>query len=370
MVAPPPRYERLRRVFHRVIYLLARPNTFVLIAALLLILLIVGTLSLARMESEPNGEPRLAEMSGAFTYMLQNVSGVGLGAASPGTGAGRAVAVSIIILAAAARAVLVAAIVSGFVGEILAQGKGKGRARMQNHVIICGFNSRVGQIVEVLKREAFGAGVPITLLAQLPQDPLPEANIKFVSGNPSHSEDLERANVKMACAAIAVTDESDKDPHMDSTYDARAVLTVLALKSANPNLHVVAQMRDPANRVHFERARADEIIASAEMSEGLLARAALSYGIGSAFSSLLRLDTPQEMYIIDAPPNLAGKTFQAALIHEQLRNQRILIGVIEGNTPMLCPPIEYRIHEGLRLILLGNVNKKDVDPRTDQPDGK
>ncbi len=358
MYVLPTRRERLTQVFWRMIFVLSRPNTYLLIALGLLGLLSVGTLVIWAFEFQANAGSALADFGNAFAYMLQNVSGVTLGAPPPQSVGGRGGALVVVILAAAVRALLVAAIVSGFVNRVLTQGKGKGRARMENHIIICGWNSRVHQIGSVLQREAFGAGVPIVLLAQLPQNPYPDTNIKFISGNPTHAEDLERASIKTARAAIAVTDESDNDPHMDSTYDARAVLTVLALKEANPQLHVVAQLRDPANRQHFERARADEIIASAEMSEGLLARTALNIGVAQAFSQLLRLDTPQEVYIIDAPKDLEGKTFQAALVNQQLRENRILLGVIEAGNALLCPPSEFRIHGNTRLIVLGNVRPK------------
>jgi voltage-gated potassium channel len=355
MVYRPTTQERLKRAFYRIVFILSRPNTYLWIALGLVLMLVVGTVVIWELERGVGGELQLTEFGGAFNYMLQNVSGVWLGSPPPKSTPARGFAVFIIILAAATRALLVAALVSGFVNRILKQGKGKGRARMENHVIICGWNTRVPQVVTVLQREAFGAGVPIAILAELAENPLPNSRLTFIRGNTTHAEDLERAGVARARAAIAVTDESDNDPHMDSTYDARAVLTVLALKEANPKLHVVAQMRDPQNRHHFERARADEIIASAEMSEGLLARSALNVGIASAFSMLLRLDTPQELYIVDAPAGLEGKTFQAALVHQQLRQGVILLGVIEGGKTLLCPPAQYRIHGGTRLVVLGNI---------------
>lgn len=358
MVVRLSRQERLQKFLARLVFYLSRPNTYVLIAVGLSALLIVGAFLIWEFESNAEGNLPLADFGAAFAYMLQSVSGVWLGAPSPQTIGGRTVALIVVIVGAALRALLIAAIVSVFVNRVLVQGKGKGRANMEKHVIICGWNSRVLQLIQVLQREAFGAGVPIVLLAQLEQNPYPETNIKFLSGNATHSEDLERAGIMSARAAIAVTDESDNDPHMDSTYDARAVLTVLAIKHANPELHVVAQLRDPANRLHFERARANEIIASAEMSEGLLARSALNVGVANAFSQLLRLDTPQELYIVDAPPALEGKTFQAALVHEQIRSGNILLGVIESDQTLLCPPPEYRIHGKSRLVVLGNVRPK------------
>lgn len=358
MLPRPSHLERLKVFFWRVTFVLSRPNTYLLIALGLLALLVVGTFVIWELEVQPGSKSSLNTIDASFTYMLQNVSGVWIGSQPPTTGGGRAFAVVVILVAVTIRALLVAALVSGFVNRVLIRGQGKGRARMENHILICGWNSRVQQMIEVLHREAFGAGVPTVLLAQAMQNPFPEAPITFISGNATHREDLERAGVKTARAAIAVTDESDNQPHHDSTYDARAVLTVLALKEANPGLHVVAQLRDPANRQHFERARADEIIASAEMSEGLLARSALNEGIAQTFSQLLRLDTPQELYIIDASPTLEGKTFQAALVHEQIRSGTILLGVIEGGETLLCPPAQYRIHANSRLIVLGNVRPK------------
>lgn len=358
MILHRTRRERLAQFFLRVIFVLSRPNTYVFIALGLGLLLIVGTLFIWQFEAQPGTALPLSDLGNAFAYMLQNASGVVLGAYAPQTIGAKTVALFVVIVAAALRALLVAAIVSGFVNQILAQGKGRGRVKMQDHILICGWNSRVHQIITVLQREAFGAGVPIVLLAELKENPYPDTRIKFIHGNPSHYHDLERAAVLTARAAIAVTDESDNDPHMDSTYDARAVLTVLALKDANPQLHVVAQMRDPANRPHFKRARADEVISSAEMSEGLLARSALNFGISRAFSHLLRLDTPQEVYIIDAPKDLEGKTFQSALIANQLREGSILLGVIEEDKTFMCPPAEYKIHANSRLIVLGNVRPR------------
>lgn len=358
MLTPPTRLERLQAALLRIIRFLGSPGTYTLLALSLLILLLGGTAVMVVVENMPGEQSPLRDWNNALTFMLQNVSGVGIGAQVPQTFGGRIAGIIFVLLGAALRAILLAAIVSGFVNRLLARSKGVKRVGLEKHVLICGWNSRLGQVVEVLQREAFGAGVPVVLLAQLPENPLPNENLVFMSGNPSHAEDLERAGVMRARAAIAVSDESDQDPHMDSTYDARAVLTVLALKAANPQLHVVAQMRDPRNRDHFERARANEIIASAEMSEGLLARSALNIGIAKAFSQLLRLDTPQEVYIVDAPPGLEGKTFQAALIHEQIRSGNILLGVMESNNIFLCPPSEYRIHGNSRLIVLGNVRPK------------
>ena len=242
----PTRREQLALQFQRVVRFLSSPNTYTTLAILLVVLLVGGSFVMLLLESVPGGEPALRDFDNAFTFMLQNVAGVGLGAKVPLTLPGRLAGILFVVAGAALRALLIAAVVSWFVNRLLARGKGVKRVNLQDHVIICGWNSRVTQIIQVIQREAFSSGASIALLAQLPENPVPNETVKFVSGNPTSAEDLERAGVTRARAAIVVTDESDNDPHKDSTYDAQAVLTVLALKAANPKLHVVVQMRDPA----------------------------------------------------------------------------------------------------------------------------
>ena len=349
---PTPAFTKYAHPFQRLIRALTRPNTYTLILFVMAVLLFFGTNLVWWFEQGPDGEPKLRSLENSFVFMLQNVSGVGIGAAAPLTLAGRVTGVVFVILAAANRAIFVAAVVSGFVNRLLLQGKGLGQVNTEQHVIICGWNSGAKQIVEVLQREAFGAGAPIVVLANLKEHPLPETKVKFIAGDPSNAPDLERAGVQTARSVIVITDESDGEKHTDSTYDARAVLTVLAVKSANPDVHVVAQVRDTANRHHFERACADEIIVSAEMSEGLLARAAVNLGIAHVYSDLLRLDGSSEMYVLDAPPAVVGKSFEAALVYVNQRDNAILIGVIQDHVH-ISPPHDYIIQAGTRLVLVG-----------------
>jgi hypothetical protein len=46
------------------------------------------------------------------------------------------------------------------------------------------------------------------------------------------------------------------------------------------------------------------------------------------------------------------------LIHSQLREGTILLGVLEDGHTLLCPPSEYMIHGTTRLIVLGNVRPR------------
>ncbi len=336
----------------RLIRFLARPNTYTTILLIMTLLLAVGTVLVWFLERGTSVNPAFPTIEDAFVFMLQNVSGVGIGADVPHSASARAVGVTFVILAAAMRAIFVAAVVSSFVNRLILRGKGVRRVDLEKHVIICGWNPRAKQIVKTLQRDSTGRKVPIVLVALVNENPLVEYGIKFVRGDSSLTDDLDRAGVNSALAAVVITDESDGQPHTDSTYDARAVLTVLAIKSVNPKLHVVAEVRDPANRRHFQNARADEIVVSAEVSEGVVARAATNQGIAWVYEDLLRLDSAPEMYVIDPPDGLTGLTFQSALVRINTRENSILLGVVEDSKVLMCPPNDHIIAPETRLVIL------------------
>jgi voltage-gated potassium channel len=350
------RLNIFRRRFFRLIRYLARPNTYTVILFAMTVLLGLGTVLVWFLELDTTPTPGLLSVDDAFVFMLQNVSGVGIGANAPHSAAARYLGVTIVILAVGLRAIFVAAIVSSFVNRLILQGKGVRRVDMEKHVIICGWNPRVKQIVKTLRRDEMTSKVPVVLVAQISENPLVEYGVKFIKGDPSLVEDLDRAGVTTARSAIVITDESDGQHHADSTYDARGVLMVLALKSANPNLHVVAEVRDPANRQHFQHARADEVVVSAEVSEGVVARAATNQGIAWVYEDLLRLDTEPEMYIIKPPPEITGKSFQAALVRMNTRDNYILLGVVENSQVVMCPPNDQTIGPDTRLVVLGKLH--------------
>ncbi len=300
-------------------------------------------------------DPAKIDFGEALAYMAQNVTGVSIGARIPLSRDARVASVFIATIGAALRGVFVATVVSTFVNQFLLEGRGVGELDLKDHVVIAGWNPQVKQLVEVLEREAFGAGVPVALLSQLKENPLPQTAIYYLNGDPVSKPDLQRAAVEEARAVVIVSDLSG-GTHSDSTLDARAVLSALAVKSINPRVHLVAEVRDPENRYHFKRASVDELIVTAEMSEGLLARAALSQGLAQTVSYLLRLDTPGEIYVIPTPGHLENTNFPTALADVYQKRNAVLIGVLEDGEVVVSPPKDYLLHQGTLLVLVGNIN--------------
>ncbi len=350
---PGNRFISFYRVIHAAAKWLARPRLLVILLIITLAIIFVGATVLWLAEQALGGEPDFRIWGNAFWYMLSSVAGIGLGTRSPLTETGRTVAIVAGVAGSALKGVFTAAVASAFVNRLILEGKGLGDYELANHIVICGWNAHAKEMLKVLDEEAFGQGVAVVLLADLPENPLPQSRIKFVRGDPTLDTDLERASVKTAHSAILLADESHG--HLDAaTADARTVLTALAVESANPKIYSVAEVRDPGNRRHFARTRTNELVASSELAGGLLARSALNPGVGHVFETLMRLDKTAEVYVLPAPSSFIGKTFDDALKFLRRERQVILIGLETAGNVLLNPQGSQLLATGDQLIVVAD----------------
>lgn len=332
---------------------LSQPRLLQRLFIITAIIVLVGATGLWLAEQALGGETDYRSWANAFWYMISSVAGIGLGAKSPLTETGRTLAVLSGVAGSALKGIFTAAVAGAFVNRLIMEGKGLGEYSLSGHILICGWNNHAREMLKVLDQEAFGQKIAIVLLADLPENPLPQSRIKFVHGDATVDADLERASAKTARSAVLLADESHG--HVDAaTADARTVLTALAIENANPEIYSVAEVRDPANRRHFKRTKTNEMVASTELAGGLLARAALDPGVGQVFETLMRLDKSSEVYVIPAPETVRGKTFDSVMRLLRREHEAILIGLQSQGNIMLNPKGTYELQPGDQLILLAD----------------
>ena len=317
------------------------------------IIILAGATALWLAEQALGGEADFRSWGNAFWYMISSVVGIGLGAKSPLTETGRTLAIISGVAGSALKGIFTAAVAGAFVNRLIMEGKGLGDYNLANHILICGWNNHAKEMLKVLDQEAFGQGINVVLLADLPENPLPQTRIKFLHGDATVDSDLERASAKGARSAVLLADESHGAVDAASA-DARTVLTALAIEGANPNIYTVAEVRDPANRRHFKRTKTDELVASTELAGGLLARAALNPGVGQVFETFMRLDKSSEVYVLPSTAALVGKSFDAAMRFLRHEHEAILIGLQSQGNVVLNPKGTQEIQPGDRLILVAD----------------
>lgn len=284
---------------------------------------------------------------GDFLYYLVLIVGVGLVAL--GTGA----------------------IASKLVEYIIQRGSGMGRAKVKGHILICGWSSQGSEILRELHAEEVQDKRPVVILADLQSTPTRDELTTFIRGNPANAEDLERAGINDADTAIILSDRTNRTA-TDDDRDAKTLLTALAVESLNEDCYTCVEVIRSENRVHFERAKADEIVVSAEMTGALLASSAVTHGLSRVVADLITHPEGHEFYAVELPLDLEGKRFEEVIREMKSRHDCVVIAVSSyGGRYQLNPPGELTLNRADRLLVVASdvtalpAARGDVAPPTD-----
>ena len=245
------------------------------------------------------------------------------------------------------------ALASRFVQTVILRGSGMGTFKRSGHLVICGWNSQGSEIVRELLAKEVEEDRPIVVLAQLAADPYPEDDrVTFIKGNPTSTDDLRRAGIDRAECAIVVADVTSTSSAADD-MDARSLLTVLAIESLNPNCYTCVEVVRSENRQHFARAKADELVVSAEMTGALLASSAKTHGLSRLVTDLLTHPEGMEFYRVGCPPSLVGTAVGDAIGLLKDRHDTLLVGVFgQDGTAEVNPPAGRQLTASDALLVI------------------
>jgi voltage-gated potassium channel len=284
-----------------------------------------------------------------------------------------AVQISIIIGMIASVTVIViitAKITSVFVEFVRRGGVMAKKVNLSGHTLICGWNFQGERVID----ELFSADVRhqrgVVVLNDSERRPFKDERVEFIKGDPSQDEDLKRAGVMKADSVIVLTDLTKGA----NEADAEALMVVLAVESLNPRVHTCAQIVNSANRMHLERAHADEIICLDQVGGSLAVASALNHGVSRIVSELLNFNLGSEFYRYDRPisDQLVGKDFAEAVqllapkhilllavetgYSEELRKQMSVDEVYElreeNRMMVVNPQSDYAIRQGDALFVI------------------
>lgn len=179
-----------------------------------------------------------------------------------------------------------------------------------DHIVICGWNFQGQRIIDELMRSQGRKRRQVVILANRDTRPVPDERLAFVQGDPTQDEALLRAGIPQAESAIILSDMNKPANEADS----EALMIILAVESLNRNVHSCVQVMNSANRVHFERAHADEVICLDQLGGTLAAASALNHGTSQVIAELLTSDAGSELYRLEPPlpESLHGKEFSEA----------------------------------------------------------
>ena len=235
-----------------------------------------------------------------------------------------------------------------------------GASGYKDHIVVCGWNPTARDLIDELAAEGT---TKIVLIHDSDKNPA-EGLAYFVNGDTTSEEDLKRAGIDNANAAIICPADSSNEA------DLHSILTVLAIESIAPNVRTVAEVNNPIHVPHFRRANVDELLVTSKLTSRLLARSALYPGLSELVTDIVggagNQEDPQ-LYRVEMPVEGVGKSIIELGALMRADHHATVLAVIRAGNTVANPPHGFRMEAGDDLVVLafslGNLIPVDEDRR-------
>ncbi len=308
------------------------PRFFLQVVGGILLIVVVGAVLITMFEKPLSVE----SLFDSFNVAIATVLGEGDTSftISPG---GRIVSWLLIILGVAMLGILTGALVAIVIDVLLKEGQGLGAAGHVEHIIVCGWNSTARDLIDELKGDDYPQKVVV--LADVDKNPA-GAGVYFVRGDATNAEDLERAGIAEASAALIFpVDGSDE-------ADMHSILAIMAIESIAPQVRTVAEVNNPRHEPHFLRANVDELLVTSKVASHLLARSALYPGLSAIVTDIVSGGEGSELYRITLPDEYIGQTIDAVASLLRRDHRATLLSVNRAGRAFVNPGTDFIFQPG------------------------
>ena len=280
----------------------------------------------------------------SFNWGIATVLGQGDSAfvTSP---AGRAISWLLILFGVAMLGMITGALVAMVIDFLLKEGQGLGASGFKDHIVVCGWNTTARDLIDELRGDDYKQKV--VLLADVDKNPA-GSDVYFVRGDATNAEDLDRAGIEEAGAAIVFpVDNSDE-------ADMHSILTIMAIKSVAPAVRTVSEVNNPRHEPHFRRAEVDELLVTSKVASHLLARSALYPGLTAIVTDIVSGGEGSELYRITLPEEYYGLSIDAVSTRLRDEHQATLLSVNRGGRAFVNPHADFVLEPGDDAIVVAD----------------
>jgi voltage-gated potassium channel len=340
----PAEKRRKAILFLRQLWRVLKKEKFPHLFSICVVIVLLGALGYYCFEIIPSMDPAVRGRSltnhifDALWWSCVTVTTVGYGDISPKTPLGRVVGLLVMFSGVVVMSLITAIIASILVERKIREEKGLESITLTNHIVICGWNEHVADILAMIKQNR-DAPKSVVLINDLEDEQINEIKFKnqgdleihFIKGDFVNESVLERANIPQASSVILLTDVAGKRDRAKA--DERVILATLTIKHLSDKVRVTAELMDRENESHLRRARADEIIVRGQYCGFFLASSAISPGMSSLVEGLLSNEN-HKILKIKIPARFTGHTFRE--VYDYMRNDHksILLGIISVSKGM------------------------------------
>jgi voltage-gated potassium channel len=220
---------------------------------------------------------------------------------------------------------------------LLKEGQGLGASGYREHIVVCGWNATARDLINELRGDDYK--IKVVVLNDSDKNPA-GSGVYFVRGDPTNAEDLTRAGITEASAALVFPSDGSDDA------DMRSILSVMAIESVAPGVRTVAEVNNPRHEAHFRRAGVDELLVTSKIASHLLARSALYPGLSALVTDIVSGGEGSELYRISLPDEYCGLTIDALSARLRSDHHATLLSVNRGGHAFVNPPSDFVLDSG------------------------
>ncbi len=222
-------------------------------------------------EYEVGVNNRIHSLADAIYVLLVTMTTSGDAAVVPVTAGGRLVVSFALIVSKLLTALLCAVAAAILIDHKLKMEMGLKMHKLENHIIIMGWNLKGVQIISTLRNDKKLHKTPMLVMADIEQKPVDDGLVYFTrASNPIRGDSLQRACLDQAQVIIVLANYAERQH-----ADALTAVNCLMARKANPKAQIIAELLDPNQRVYLEAAGANAVVSIGDVGGFLLAEAAL-----------------------------------------------------------------------------------------------
>ena len=340
-------------------------NPFTYLFLLIVVFLVASTCVVRRFEPyHPEGEVTnwkdaiwhsiVAIVAAYYDYYMKTVPG-------------RLASLVLLVLGMAFWTIIMGKITSSIMGVQAENNKGlKKLRRMKGHFLLCGWREDLEKILDAVIDS--NPEIPNDMIVLVNNGPVESIEIlrgdlrfkeiKFVSGDFSDADVLKRAYIETAGRALVISDYANGNSRLE--IDSRTVLSVMTMKSLNPDIYVSAELLSEKFKEQLQMSHCDEIVLTQEYEYSLLATASSGLGYSNVIKALISDNTDSGIIIEDISKNYFGSEYKklASWYENSSKTGDILVGLLfeeekgKQTRPLFTPSEDFIIPSGAKAVLI------------------
>lgn len=339
----------LLRLFQR--NLVVNPSVQFRAVVLLTAILAYGTSGFLYFELPANPDLTWTD---ALWYSLVTLTTVGYGDFFPKTTGGRfLVGVPLMVIGIGLLGFILSVVATALITSKTKELKGMSSVTFSGHLVLINFPGlpKILRLLDELANDPrIGRNTAIVLvdkdLEELPTE-LGARHVRYVRGDPTRDETLQRAGINSAQHAIVLTRNAS-----DSASDATNVSIALAIESRARQVNTVVECIDPGTRELLAKAGCDRVVCSAHFDALYVSQELLNPGTQDIVADLLSNGQGQQFYLTPLHGATAGKCFRDVATQATAAGH-VAIGLRRNNANQLNVGPDYPVLAGDMAISIG-----------------